>query len=72
MAFDPVAFAEGLQALPLPQLIGVVTGAVLLAALTLRLLSNTLRGNAPPIDEGIPFVGGLIKFSKVGYTNFQK
>ena len=65
MPLDIVALSEGLQALPLPQLIAVATGVVFLAALVMRLLSHTFHGNAPPIDEGIPFVGGLIRFSKV-------
>lgn len=64
MPVDIVALTEGLQALPLPQLIAVATGVVVLAALVMRVLSNTFHGKAPPVDEGIPFVGGLIKFSK--------
>jgi hypothetical protein len=72
MAVDLVALTEGLQALPLPQLIAVATGVVFLAALLMRIFANTFRGKAPPIDEGIPFVGGLIKFSKVRYNKFSK
>ena len=67
MPVDIVALTEGLQALPLPQLIAVATGVVVLAALVMRILSNTFHGKAPPVDEGIPFVGGLIKFSKVRF-----
>ena len=58
-------YALALQAQPLPLL---VAGAALLVALALlvhRVLTNALPGRAPPVDEGIPFVGGLIKFSKV-------
>jgi sterol 14-demethylase len=34
-------------------------------AVCLRLLKHTvLRGSAPPVEEGIPFIGGLLKFSK--------
>ena len=65
MPVDILALSEGLQDLPLPQLIAVATGVVLLAALVMRVLTNKFNGKAPPIDEGIPFVGGLIKFSKV-------
>lgn len=72
MAVDLVAVTEGLQALPLPQLIAVATGVVFLAALVMRILGNKFQGNAPPVDEGIPFVGGLIKFSKVSYTTFKQ
>jgi hypothetical protein len=70
MAADLVALAEGLQALPLPQLIAMATGVVFLAALVMRILGNKFHGKAPPIEEGIPFVGGLIKFSKVSYYIF--
>lgn len=65
MALDLVALSEGLQALPLLHLIAVATGVVLLAAVAMRLLTNTFHGKSPPVEEGIPFVGGLIKFSKV-------
>ena len=60
-----------LSALPLPQLIAVSVVVVLLAAIVARVLSNTFNGKAPPIDEGIPFVGGLIKFSKVSFSTSQ-
>lgn len=62
------ALANGLQALPLPYLVAGATGLVLLGMLALRVLQNTVGaklGKAPPVEEGIPFVGGLIKFSKV-------
>lgn len=60
------AVVGSLAALPLPTLIG---GAVLLLvalAVFVRATANLRRGNAPPVDEGIPFVGGLLAFSKVG------
>ena len=65
MAVDIISLSEGLQGLP-PALLAA--GAVVVVALALlvhRLVSNTFPGKAPPVDEGIPFVGGLIKFSKV-------
>jgi len=67
MGADLAALTEGFQALPLPQLIAVAIGVVFLTALLMRILGNKFHGNTPPIDEGIPFVGGLIKFSKVSY-----
>lgn len=57
--------ASSLAALPLSALVGI---GVLLVAVSLfasRVLANVFRGSAPPVDEGIPFVGGLVKFSKV-------
>lgn len=60
-----MAALAAFYALPLAAQV-VVAGALLLAGLTLlRILGNSLPGKAPPVDEGIPFVGGLIKFSKV-------
>ena len=42
-----------------------VVGLVLLASvLVLRVISNTLTFNKPPIFEGLPFIGGLVKFAK--------
>lgn len=64
-AMDAASLSEGLQALPLPALLAVATGVVLLAAVVMRVLSNNFPGKAPPVEEGIPFIGGLIKFSKV-------
>ena len=62
---DASNLAEGLQALPLPLLVASATGVVLLALIALRVLGNTFHGKAPPVEEGLPFIGGLIKFSKV-------
>lgn len=37
----------------------------LLATLVfLRLISNTFTGRKPPVSEGIPLIGGLLKFSR--------
>ena len=48
-------------ALPWPVLALVVLAAIL----TLRLVSNRLTFDAPPVFEGLPFVGGLLKFMGV-------
>lgn len=62
----PPAVAEALARVPLWQL-GLVVSVVLTAALLVgRVLLNTLlNGKRPPIMEGYPFVGGLIKFAQV-------
>ncbi|KAL4458418.1 hypothetical protein ABPG75_013283 [Micractinium tetrahymenae] len=60
---DVASLAEGLQALPLSTLLAAATAVVLLAAVVMRVLSNNFPGKAPPVEEGIPFIGGLIKFS---------
>lgn len=62
-----IAITAGLQALPIAVVVLMATALVLLAAVLARILTNTFHGKAPPVDEGIPFIGGLIKFSKVGH-----
>lgn len=54
-----------LAALPLPTLIGGILVVALAAAVFVRATANLRRGNSPPVEEGVPFVGGLLKFSKV-------
>lgn len=46
--------------------IGIVAVVALAFAIVLRVVSNSFTGKYPPIYEGIPFVGGLLKFLKVG------
>ncbi|EFN54386.1 hypothetical protein CHLNCDRAFT_56217 [Chlorella variabilis] len=58
------ALSEGLQALPLSLQLASGAAVIFLSLLILRVLSNAFPGAAPPVDEGLPFVGGLIKFSK--------
>jgi hypothetical protein len=45
----------------------IFVGALLL--LVLRLAVNYLPGKTPPVFEGIPFIGGILKFSKVRCFN---
>ncbi|EIE21542.1 sterol 14 desaturase [Coccomyxa subellipsoidea C-169] len=52
-----------LRALPLPLLYVGATAIFLLAIATLRLISNSLPTKAPPIFEGLPFIGGIMKFA---------
>nr|QQD79793.1 sterol 14 alpha-demethylase [Prototheca wickerhamii] len=59
-----VAPLAPLWALPLPALLGVFSLLALCLALFVRATANLRRGDAPPVDEGVPFVGGLLKFSK--------
>jgi hypothetical protein len=59
---DLAAFTEGLAALPLAALVAVGTLVFLLAVVVLRAAGNQLNTKAPPVFEGVPFVGGIIKF----------
>jgi len=55
---------NALLQLPFPTLLALVALGTAALAVALRILSNTFTGRKPPVDEGIPFVGGLMKFSK--------
>jgi len=60
------SLVEAAQQLPLPLLVAAATLLSLAGLLVLRVISNSFPGKAPPVDEGsIPFIGGLLKFSKV-------
>lgn len=39
--------------------------AFLLVCSVLRLITNSLPSQSPPVFEGIPFVGGVVKFIQV-------
>lgn len=54
-----------LRALPLPLLYVGATAIFLLAVSTLRLIGNSLPSKAPPVFEGLPFIGGIMKFASV-------
>lgn len=48
-----------------PVALGALLGvAALLAALLSRIAAAAFPGSKPPVFEGIPFVGGLLKFAK--------
>jgi sterol 14-demethylase len=68
MSADLAAAVAALQELPLHVRLGGAVVALLVGAIVLRLLSNTFHGRAPPVAEGVPFIGGLIKFSKVRWA----
>lgn len=48
-----------------PLALAITTVAAVVALTVIRFLSNTFHGSKPPIFEGIPFVGGLMKFAGV-------
>ena len=45
--------------------LSVAVGAALAALVVFRLLQNRLHGKYPPVFEGVPFIGGLLKFAGV-------
>lgn len=47
------------------QLILVAFLVAVIAAIALRMAQNSLPSKRPPVFEGIPFVGGLLKFAGV-------
>lgn len=57
--------SAGLAALPASSLIMLGVLVAVASIFAFRVMENAFRGSAPPIDEGIPFIGGLLKFSKV-------
>ncbi len=54
----------GLQLAP-PAAYAAFTLVVVLSVIALRLISNKLPSKAPPVFEGLPFIGGIIKFAQV-------
>lgn len=60
-----MAISEVLYELPFAVRCIVVPTAVLLAFVVLRIIANSLPRQSPPVFEGIPFIGGLLKFMKV-------
>lgn len=57
------AAVEAMVSSPLALVITAAAAVVALAVI--RVLANTFHGSKPPIFEGIPFVGGLMKFAGV-------
>eukprot|EP00891_Asterochloris_glomerata_P008191 jgi/Astpho2/8191/e_gw1.00120.216.1_t len=53
----------GLQLAP-PAAYAAFTLGVVLSVIVLRLISNKLPSKAPPVFEGLPFIGGIIKFAQ--------
>ena len=51
--------------LPLVVKCVIVPSAFLVACSVLRLVTNCLPSQRPPVFEGIPFIGGLLKFVQV-------
>ena len=65
MAFDLSQIDAGVRGLPLPLLYATATAIALLALVVLRFISNSLPAKSPPVFEGTPFIGGIMKFVKV-------
>ena len=65
MAFDLSQIDAGVRGLPLALLYALATAIALLALLVLRMISNSLPAKSPPVFEGTPFIGGIMKFVKV-------
>lgn len=57
------AAVEAMVSSPLALVITAAAAVVALAVI--RVLANTFHGSKPPIFEGFPFVGGLMKFAGV-------
>ena len=51
-------------------LLQVAAGILLLLAglVLIRLVSNALPGKLPPVFEGLPYVGGILKFAQVTWS----
>lgn len=48
-----------------PLTLAITTVAAIVALAVIRVLANTFHGSKPPVFEGIPYVGGLMKFAGV-------
>lgn len=48
-----------------PLSVAATTIGVVIALTLIRVLANTFHGAKPPVFEGIPWVGGLMKFAGV-------
>ncbi len=59
------ALAAGFFSLPAPALYAASALIVVASAVVLRLLFNSLHGKTPPVFEGVPYIGGLLKFAAV-------
>lgn len=50
--------------------------AAVVALVMIRIMANTFHGSKPPIFEGIPFIGGLMKFAggpwKLMHTGYEQ
>lgn len=63
MGADLIALA---QSLPTGQLIGAIVLVILASLIVGRILTTKFVGKNPPVWEDIPFIGGVMKFAKVG------
>jgi hypothetical protein len=65
MGVDLGDWSAALGSLPLAMLYAGATALFLLALVALRFIANSLPTKAPPIFEGLPFLGGILKFTSV-------
>ena len=47
----------------------VLPAAFLSISCFIRLIANRLPGQSPPVFEGLPFIGGVLKFVQVRAVN---
>lgn len=55
-----------------PTMLAGTALAALVALVLVRLLTNSIRGSQPPVFEGVPFIGGLMKFAGVRRLRSQR
>ncbi len=55
-----------------PLALFITAAAAVVTLAVIRVLANTFHGSKPPIFEGIPFVGGLMKFAGVRLAAVHK
>ena len=60
-----------LGALPTGTLVALGFLGVVVSLLLGRIVLNNLPGKCPPVWEGFPFVGGLLKFIEVSSTRIS-
>lgn len=65
MGLDLGSLGESLSSVPLPVLYAGATALFLLAIGIGRLIGNSIPAKTPPVFEGLPFFGGILKFTSV-------
>ena len=61
-----LASSGALASLPGWAVVGVALLACVCLAVAGRVVTNTvLNGSAPPVFEGLPYIGGILKFARV-------
>ena len=60
-----------LYALPVIVKCLVVSAAFLVISAAIRLITNRLPSQSPPVFEGIPFIGGVLKFVQASLASWR-